>query len=282
MLIAVLCVFQLAIVGEAVVAIRGDGSASASSLPNLVEGGPHKVFAAGSEPSLTVDIGYADLTVLADDDSHIDVSVRPTTSADMFQTKSAISAVRDGDAIKIAVDDPRWSTGDDRMVTVLVPAHTRVTVLHAGNIVSRGLRAEASLTSTGEGTITVDDFDGPALRLDSGHSITMHRVVAERLDADSSDGNVEGTSLAIRDGSIQSDGRVMLGLTPGTDTLITAEAKSGKIVTTGFVPLPASVSESKSAADDDDSSSQTVRAGAGNGHLDVQSDDGNITLAREE
>jgi hypothetical protein len=287
-IIAVLFVIELAIIGEAVVAVQGGRNAGSSALradaqtagSNLVEGGTHRVFAGGSHPALTVDIGYADLTILTRQGSDIDVSVSPSTSFGIFRAKAPISAREDGDAVAVATNTHGWSTGDDRMVTVYVPPETRVSVVEAGDIKVEGLRGEASIDSVGSGSVLVDDFNGPSLHIESDDGpISMHQIVAARLEATSSDSHIDGSGLLVRDGSVESDGRVTLGFASGADTLVTAEAKDGKIRTSGF---PATVStDNKTSDDDDDSSSRTLRIGAGSGHLDVQSNDGNVTLAQE-
>jgi len=288
-IIAALFVVELAIIGEAFIAIRGDRAApfgpsveaQALSGPHLVEDGPHEIFDAGAHPALTVDIGYADLTILTGKSSQIDVSLSGDTEFGMFRTKAPIAARQDGDTIRIATTSGhRWSMGDDRMVTVLVPPETRVTVVNAGDIRASGLRAEASFTSIGRGSVTVDDYDAPALQVSSSDGpIVLRRIVAPRLDATSSNDRVDGTALQVRDGTIESDGRVTLGFATGADTMVTAKTSDGKINVSGF---SSDASGHPSSADDDeDASSQTVRVGPGDGRLDVHASDGNITLAQE-
>jgi len=291
-LIAALLVIELAISREAVVAVNGGQPAPSSaqrtdagtaSGRQLVEGGPHQIFDAGTHPALTVDIGYADLTIATGKASQIEVSASPTTTHGFFRSTAPITARVDGETIRIATTGGRrWSTGDDRMVTVLVPPETQVTVVNAGDIRANGLRAESSFKSIGLGSVTVEDYDAPGLVAASNGRISLYRVVAGRLDATSRNGRVDGTALQVRDGSVESSGRVTLGFATGADTLVTAETNNGKIRFAGFTS-PASVATGhKSSEDgDDDSTSQTVRVGAGSGHLDVHSSDGNINLAQE-
>ncbi len=109
--------------------------------------------------------------------------------------------------------------------------------------------------------------------------IIMHAVAAERLDAFTHNDRIEGTSLRVHDGSIESGDRVTLGFAAGTNTVVNADTDDGKITATGF-NAGASVAGTRKN-DDDDSSSETVRVGAGNGSLDVHSGDGNINLVQE-
>ncbi len=280
-IIAALVVIELAIVGESVAALHGGQpapwsaqltGARAESGPQFVKDGPHQRFAAGPHPALTVDIGYADLTILTRETSQIEVGVRASTAFGILREKAPIAARADGETIRIETSDKHaWSTGDDRMVTVLVPPGTKVTVVNAGNIRANGLRAEASFNSTGNGSVTVEDYDAPALHVASSSGrISLHRFVAARLDATSSKGRVEGTGLQVRDGSVDADGRVALGFAAGADTLVTAEASNGRVSALGFA-----------AASEDVSSSRSVRVGTGHGHFDVHSSDGNITLSQE-
>jgi hypothetical protein len=292
--VAGLLAIEIAVVGAAVVAIRGSDPASSStetvhvpvpriaSGSHLVEGGPARTFDAGDHPALSVDVGYADLTILPNKAPQIDVSVSASSAFGMLRATDPIGASEDAGTIRIATNGQGgWSAGDDRMVTVLVPPETKVTVVSAGDIKASGLRAEASLNSVGRGSVTVEDFDAPALHVAANERILLQQVVAPRLDVTSDDGHVIGSELQVRDGSVESDGRVTLGFAAGSDTLVTAEASDGKIGVTGFAGVPTLPTVRKSDGDDNDSSSQTVRVGAGEGHLDVHSSDGNITLAQE-
>jgi hypothetical protein len=135
-IIGAILVAEFAIVGFAVAAIRGV-EVPLSFAPryadgHLIEDGPHQVFAVGAHPTLTVNIGYADLTIRASE-AAVDASVSSSTSYGMLNATAPITARRDGDSITIATAaEHGWSTGDNRMVTVLVPPRTAVTVLRAG------------------------------------------------------------------------------------------------------------------------------------------------------
>jgi hypothetical protein len=279
--VAVVCLAVVSITSVRLPASFMATEARAGAGPRLVEDGPHRIFDAGAHPALAVDIGYADLTIIARAAAPIDASVSASSAYGVLRATSPIEARSDGDTIRISTTgDPSWSIGDDRMVTVVVPPETKVTVLHAGDIRASGLRAEASFQSVGRGSVTVDDYDAPTLRVESSDGrISLHQVVTTHLEANS-DGRVEGTALQVRDGSVESDGRVSLGFASGADTLVTATTDSGRVRLSGFAATtqPASASTSH---DEDDASSQSVRVGAGTGHLDVHSSDGNISLSQE-
>jgi hypothetical protein len=286
--IAALLVVELAILGEVVVAMRGSQSAQhlggrAASGPYLVEGGPQKMFTVGAHPALTVDIGYADLTIIAGKIARIEVSVIPSTAYGNFGATAPIAVRADGETIRIAkASEPWWCVGDDRMVTVMVPPDTQVSVLRAGDIKAEGLHADASLNSVGRGSVTVENYDAPALHASATGRIVLHQIVAARLDATSSDGHVEGTALRVRDGSVESGGRVTLGFATGSDTLVTAATSHGKVRVSGLTAGESGAIERRSSDDDDaELPSQTVRVGAGTGRLDVHSSDGNINLFQE-
>jgi hypothetical protein len=295
-LIAVLLVIELAILGGMVTAFQGGPTmpwSAAPSLadmapgPHLIEGGPHQAFAVGPRPALNVDIGYADLTILTGGPAQIEVSVSKSEMFGFMRAKGPIAARADGQTVQIVkTEDDGVSMGDDRMVTVVVPPGTRVTVAHAGDIKVTGLRAEASINSVGNGSITVADFNGPGLHITASNGrIVLQEVVAQRLDASSDNGRVEGTALQVRDGDVESsNGNVTLGFAPGADTLVTADTSNGKIRVSGVAVSPAATSRKSGGDDDDDdddSSSQTVRLGAGGGHLDVHASNGNIHLTQE-
>lgn len=193
-IIAALVVMELAILGGVVVALRGShaappfihhGEAATAAGTGLIAGGPHQIFASGAHPTLIVDIGYADLTILATHAAaEIDVSLSPSSVGGVFASKAPIAAHGVGSTVRIAkLGGGQWNVGDDRMVTVLVPPDTQVTVVAAGDIRAHGLRAEASFKSVGNGTITVEDYAAPALRATASDGISLHEIVTAHLDA---------------------------------------------------------------------------------------------------
>jgi hypothetical protein len=288
-IIAALAVIELAIIGEGFVAIRGGSPAAGfariaaepTTAAPLEEGGAHRIFVAEGQPALTVDIGYADLTIITANAPVIDVSVRPSTAFGLLRATAPITTRDEDGTIRIATTGgTRWVIGDDRMVTVRVPPHTKVTVVKAGDILADGLRAPASLTSVGRGSVTVEDYNAPELQVaaSNGH-ISLHGIDAERLDATSSNGRVDGTALRVRDGTVESDGRVTLEFAAGADSLVTAETNDGAVRLSGFPAAQSAPSETSGDADDD-ASARTVRLGAGSGRLNVHASEGNINLTR--
>jgi hypothetical protein len=294
-LVLALIVVELAIVSGMVISIRGDGFARSAapaanaimgSVPHLIEDGPHQIFATGMRPALTVDIGYADLTIVTHDAPQVDVSVSHSMDLGFMRNRSLITARKDGANVRIGkFGDSGFSMGDDRMVTILVPPETPVTVINAGVIRATGLRAEASFNSVGNGSITIEDYNAPGLHVASSNGrIVLHQIVAARLDASSSNGRVEGTDLHVRDGNVESsNGRVTLAFAPGTDTVVSAKTSNGRIRVSGIATAVANATRKSSDDDDDDDdeSAQTVRIGSGNGHLDVHSSNGNIDLSQD-
>jgi hypothetical protein len=276
--IAALLIIELAICGEMLLAVKGRPTVQVTTAPaaldaRVVEGGPHRIFAAGVHPALSVDIGYADLTIVASRDPGIDVSVRPSTSYGVFRANAPITASADGGTIRIGTAGPHpWTLGDDRMVVVRVPPDTEVTVVEAGDIRANGLRADASLKSIGRGTVTIADYEAPSLHVASSNGrISLRRVAATRLDATSKNDRIDGTDLLVRDGDVESSDGVTLRFATGADTLVTADTANGRVRVSG---LTATASDD----DADDASLRTVRIGAGQGRLDVHSTDGNIDL----
>jgi hypothetical protein len=296
-LIVVLIVVELAILGGMVRAVRGgvsvpsivqhDDRTPATLVPGqFVEGGASRTFQTGDHPVLIVDIGYADLTILARAGSQMDASVSKSEMFGVFRATAPITGQQDGRTLRIEkTHDDAFSIGDDRMVTVLVPPGTDVTVVNAGDIKVTGLRGNASIKGVGNGSVTVVDFDAPMLHVETsnGH-ISLHRIAAARLDAETSNGAIEGTGLQVHDGNVvTSNDHVDLGFVAGTDTLVTAETSNGTVRTAGFPTSSATATHAGSDDDDDDDgpSSQTVRIGAGTGRLDVHSSNGDIDLSQE-
>jgi hypothetical protein len=166
-----------------------------------------------------------------------------------------------------------------RMVTILVPPETTVNVVSAGDIRANGLRGEASFESSGNGSATIVDYSGPSLTVKANGRIRLRQIVAAQLDASSDDDRVEGSGLQVRNGTIDGNDSVSLGFASGTNTIVDAATKDGKIDLSGFATDSSTDAGHKS--DDDDASAKTVRIGSGGGSLDVHSDDGDITLLQE-
>jgi hypothetical protein len=292
-LIAALLLIEIAIVGGAVIAVRGVPSSWSQShdarAATTGDSLTHETFEAGAHPAVTVNIGYADVTFVTRRESTIDVSVSASSMHGLLGRSAPISAHQAGDTLTISTPlGESWSPmGDDRMVTVLLPAEARVTVINGGDISATGLRAEASFSSNGNGHVTIQDFAAPSLRVASSNGrVTLHNVNAPQLNISSSNGRVEATALQVRNGSVDSsNGRVTLGFAPGSDTVISADTSNGHVRVSGFAPATATATVHRSSDDDDEdddsSQSQSVRIGAGNGRLDVHASNGSINLSQE-
>jgi len=286
LLIAALLLLEAAVVGEGIAVALGRqtywpswSSVQTASNGRLHEGAAPRTFAVGEHPALTVDIGYADLTIRAGDSSQIEVSASKSTDFGWFRAKAPLVAREDGDTVSITTEsEQRFAMGDDRRVTVVVPADTRVTVERAGDIKAYGLQADTSLNSIGSGTVTVEDFDARSLRIAaSDGKISLYRASATHLELRSESDAIEGAALTVRDGSIESgDGRVSLSFTDGTDAFVNASADDGAIHVAGY-----NATHLDNRTGDDDASSLEVRIGAGSGRLDVHAHSGDIRISRE-
>ena len=290
-LIAALVVIELAIVELGVesfrtgqpVLLQRRAEAGTPYSGRLVEDGPHRLFRVGARPELTVDVGYADLTVLTGKPEQIDVGLSGSTDFGTLRETALITATGEGDSVRIAsIREHRWSAGDDRMVTVVVPPQTRVTVVHAGDIKASGLRADATFKSVGRGSIAIEDFVGTALDVASSNgAISLRRIVAGRLDATSKRDRIEGSALQVRDGSIQADDDVRLGLAAGSDSLVSAATDGGKVNLLGVSTVASEGASRQKRHHEEDAASETLRVGMGSGRLDVHSNDGDIELQSE-
>jgi hypothetical protein len=245
-------------------------------------------FTTGAHPEVTVDIGYADLTVYQRSEPGITIDVTGHGWHGFGSSAPAITAVKNGNSVNVsAAESSGFSWGDDRMVTIAVAPGTRLIVHNAGNIKATGLRAAASFKSVGMGTVEIEDFNGPSLEVASSNGrVTMHNIVVRQLDAESSNGRVEATALQVRDGRIDSsNGRVTLGFAAGADTTVSAGTSNGHINVSGFSATPATYvkrgDDDDDSDDDDSSSAKTIRVGAGSGRLDVHTSNGSIYLNQE-
>jgi len=216
---------------------------------HLVEDGPHRHFAVGAHPVLIVDIGYADLTIVVSKTVQIDASLRASSDYGPFRSRAPIAARKDGATIHVTSDDQnRLSSGDDRMVTIVVPSATQVTVVSAGDIKAADLRAETSIESVGTGSVTLEDFraNAPCLNRERRHRPGSNFI----------------RSLLVRDGRVQTRDRITLRFAPGTNTLVSATTRDGSVSVSGNAGPP----------------SRQLRLGTGGGHLDVLSRSGDINL----
>jgi hypothetical protein len=302
--IAVLIGVEVAIVAGMFGAVRGGGGSGSFGFPSAGAGVPAGrgwSFAAGPNPSVTVDIGHADLTIETRPGAQIAVNVVPGME---IHSSGPISARDDGGTIRVSAADAVGASHfyvDDRNVHLIVPPATRVIVEQAGDIDARGLRAAASFESS-HGDITIRDFHGPlsatssdgrleisdadcpTLHLASSNGrVTLARVAAAQIDASSDNGRVEGTALQLHDGRVSSsNGRVSLSFSGGADTTVSAASSNGQIHVSGFMSGPTSTAEHGDEDDDSDSSAATtVRVGAGNGRLSVHASNGSINLSQE-
>jgi hypothetical protein len=304
-LIAVLIGVEVALVAGMAGAIRGGSLPSSFGFPHgpagMPGGAPQWSFAAGPNPSVTVDIGHADLTIETRAGAQIAVAVVPGAE---IRSSGPIAASDDAGTVHVTATGIIASNFyvDDRNVHVTVPPATRIVVVSAGDIAATGLRAAASFDSQ-HGFITVRDFRGEltatsadghveisnadctSLHVTSSNGrVVLRQVAAAQIDASSYNGRVEGTGLQLRDGRVSSsNGRVSLGFAPNADTLISASSSNGRVHVSGFAATPGNQAQrGDDDGDDADASSAThVRIGSGNGRLDVRASNGNIDLNQE-
>lgn len=263
LILASIVTLEVLVVAGMVAAIRGgevakwvapSTQAAVIDGDRLVEGGDHRTFEAGAHPVLTVDIGYADLTIRAGEPGRFDASLSSGRTLSLGPA-ATIVARKDGDGLRIEkTSGAVLSAGDMRRVTVLVPPETRVEVGEAGEIEAYGLRGEASFNSVGNGKIRVEDFNAPRLHVETSDGrIVLTDITTPHIEAIAKDGRIEGSVLSLRDGNIESDdGRIQLGFAPGADTLVSADGSDGSV--------------------------RTFKFGAGSGRLSVHADDGSVSI----
>jgi DUF4097 and DUF4098 domain-containing protein YvlB len=145
-----------------------------------------------------------------------------------------------------------------------------------------------------DGSVTASNIHGDSLTVESadGH-LTLHDIAVEKLSANTSNGRVDATGLTIagtqpsatlhsNDGSVHAhgsfapggtyevssnDGRVELGLAPGSDLTVELTTGDGGIYVDG------------KRSSDDDAQHQTLKLGSGSGAMRVSSADGSIHLS---
>jgi hypothetical protein len=263
------------------------GTAGAGSPSSL---GTKYAFTVGAQPEVTVDIGYADLTIERGNDAHVSVDVPRHGWHGIGASAPAITARQDGDRILVAeAERSGWTVSDDRRVRITVTPGTRLIVQNAGNIDASGLRATASFSSN-NGYVTITDFNAPSLTVETSNGrVNLRDVTAPSFEVSSSNGRIEGSALHVTNGHVKSsNGRVTLGFAANSDTTVTAETSNGSVDVGNLNVTSAAhaTAHQRSSDDDDDDddgdgSSKTIRLGSGSGQLDVHSSNGNINLRQE-
>lgn len=249
---------------------------------HTTSGAANYAFTTGAQATVTVDIGYADLTIERRDTPGITVDIQKH-GWHGWGSAPSIAASQQGDRVNVIADAQSFTWSDDRMITIAVPPETKLVVRNAGNIRATGLRADATFNSI-NGWIVIEDFDAPSLQVASSNGkLTLRNIVATHVNATSSNGRVDGSALTVRDGRVaSSNGRVTLGFARGSDTTVTAASSNGNVRLSGFTAIDTpKVQPADDDADGDVPSAKTVRIGAGSGRLDVHSSNGNINLSQE-
>ena len=240
-------------------------------------------FTVGEQPEVTVDIGYADLTIERGSEPHVSVDVPSHGWHGIGASAPAITAHQDGDRILVAeAERSGWTLSDDRRVHIVVTPGTRIIVQNAGNIDASGLRAAATFSSN-NGYVAITDFNAPSLAVETSNGrVELRDVTAPSFEVSSSNGRIEGSALHVTNGHVSSsNGRVTLRFAPGTDTTVTAATSNGSIDAGGLSATSAKPHKSSDDDDDDDATAKTIRIGSGAGQLDVHSSNGNINLSQE-
>jgi len=105
-------------------------------------------------------------------------------------------------------------------------------------------------------------------------SVELTDVRTNFLTIKTGDGQIAGTGIVAGNGSIQSgDGNVALTFAPLANVTVGVKTDSSDSTVTAVSPL-------QLVQIGDSNSERQVRFGAGEGRLDVKTDDGSVTLAR--
>jgi len=301
-LVAGLAVVELWIVGMMIRSVGGheSGFPAHGSAP-FAAGAGAWALAAGRAPK-TVETGSSPHVIIEDDGAALAISVRPGTTVEVNEERRlggwvhgslpALRIEKTPDGLSITQPEGGMTVAfgsAERRLAVVVPPAARVDVEAAASIAAAGLRAPATLHSddgaivlsdqrgavtlkTDNGRIELRDVDASSVDVGSSNGrVVFDRVRADRVAVVTDDGRVDVTRSLLLGGKIQTDsGRIRLGLDPKSNVTVNAHASSGRIV----AEPPLAVVSGGGDAD----APATIRVGTGAGRLDVDSDDGSITV----
>ena len=236
----------------------------------------NKEFNVGATPKLNVDTNDASIRVSAGGANRI--SARVTTDGyKIGPTDVRINERQSGDEVTISVRVPSmsFSFGNHYVrVEITVPANTQVDLRSGdGRLELWGTRAAAKL-NTGDGHITVRDFEGP-MNAHSGDGRVEVDGRFDDLQLDTSDGSIEanvhpGSKMSGRWYIHTGDGSVHLRLPDGFGADLDARTGDGRI----DVTLPVTVSGSLNR------NSVRGKINGGGQTLEVRTGDGSVRIGR--
>jgi DUF4097 and DUF4098 domain-containing protein YvlB len=289
--LAALAAAELVVLGLIFSSLRGlthHGSIAFAATSSGTPADVHTTIATSHDPNV----------LLRDDDAHFHISTASAGNVRVDETTTTdghVSGItplsverRTGNAIYIGRHE-RYSGTMHRDIAVVVPFDATVEVDDCTSLTMNGLSGSATIHCTGDEPVEITNQHGDLLVKNDDGRVSITHMNAGRLEVDNSDGRVElsdvhadfltvktddghieGAGIVAANGSVQSeDGNVALRFGPAAN--VTVAVKTGATVT-AVPPL-------QIVQIGDSESERQIRFGAGDGRLDIKTDDGSVSLA---
>jgi len=251
-----------------------------------------------SDVHTTISTSQAPSIILRDDDAHFQIHTAPigyirvdeTTTTDGEVSGIAPLSVehRSYNTIYIGRHED-YSGTMHRDIAIVVPLAATIEVDDCKSLTMSDLSGPATIKCSGEEPVAVSDQHGALQVKNDDGRVSIANMTGDRLEVTNDNGSVEltdvrtnvltiktddghiaGTGIVAGSGSVQSDdGNV--SLTFAWRANVTVAVKSDATIT-AVPPL-------QLVQFGDSNSERQVRFGAGDGRLDVKTDDGSVTLA---
>ncbi|RJY09587.1 head GIN domain-containing protein [Aurantiacibacter aquimixticola] len=144
---------------------------------------------------------------------------------------------RSGDRLTIGRGGSNLSMGDRATVTITMPAPSGLSLSGSGEIITQALASDASIASSGSGTVTAENIDVDALdiRVSGSGTIVAGGSARDLTVAISGSSDLEMDNLEVEDADIRisgsgdvafaSDGRVSASISGSGDVRVNGDAE---------------------------------------------------------
>lgn len=289
-LISLLIAVEVVIAGFALYTLRGAGFGSAGGFHEVDYSAPTIApIGAGFSPVVTVDDVDSHVVVSPSNDGLVHVTDRTEVHGFIFGSDhaQALQVSRTFGGVRIYRPEGHFVLGDTTTrIELEVPPMTQLHISRSGGDDVSGLQNGADVVSQ-DGHITFEDVKGDIKAHSNDGRITLTNVSANQIDASTNDGRIYATQIQMTgaaphatlhsdSGSMRvsgtfpagtyafttSDGRIELGLLPGSDASVDASTADGRIVVDG----------------QRDEAGQPIRIGGGSAAMRVRTEDGSVHI----
>jgi hypothetical protein len=286
---------ELVVLGLIFSSLRGFSHHGSIALASTSSGIPADVHT-------TIPTSHAPTVILRDDDAHFHIHTAPIAYVRIDETTTTDGRV--GGITPLSVEHRQFNSiyvgrhelyhgSMHRDIAVVVPVNATIEVDDCTSLTMSGLSGAATIKCSGDQPVEISDQRGALEVKNDDGRVSISHMTGDRLEVTNGDGSVEltdvrtnfltiktgdgqiaGTGIVAGNGSIQSgDGNVALTFAPLANVTVGVKTDSSDSTVTAVSPL-------QLVQIGDSNSERQVRFGAGEGRLDVKTDDGSVTLAR--